>query len=58
LFTVLFAPSSSQDTAQWQVYQQDQNFAQAEDYLACIMTSSMSLMAYQNQQLTTQVGMP
>ena len=42
-------------TSQWGLYRQENDFAQVGDYLACIMTSSIALQAYQNTQQMQQV---
>ena len=54
LFTGVYGVATD-GTSQWGLYRQENDFAQVSDYLACLMTSSLALEAYQNNQQMQQV---
>lgn len=49
LFTGIYGASTAQ-TSEWEKYEQQKMFKQSTDYLACVMESSISQLAYDGRQ--------
>lgn len=50
LFTGIFGSVEAQDESEWTRYQQQKDLQQQQDYLACIMESQISQVAYEGKQ--------
>ena len=55
LFDGVMGASTAQDTSEWTRYQQQKDLKQQQDYLACIMESSISSLAYEGKDYMDQV---
>lgn len=55
LFDGVYGALTAKDKSEWTRYQQQMQVKQDRDYLACLMQSGISSLAYQNQELMDDV---